>query len=63
MARKPEPKPDDPEQSKRFIETAEQVGADSDGGALERAFEKIVRPQNSPRHQTRTKTKSGQNDQ
>jgi len=35
-------KPDDPEQSKRFIETAEEVGADTDDQALERAFKKIV---------------------
>jgi hypothetical protein len=42
MPRKPAPKPDDPEQSKRFIETAEQVGADTDDEALERAFKKIV---------------------
>lgn len=42
MARKPAPKPDDPEQSKRFIETAEEVGADTDDEALERAFKKIV---------------------
>ena len=27
--------PDDPEQSKRFIETAEEVGADRDDEALE----------------------------
>jgi hypothetical protein len=40
MPRKPT-KPDDPEQSKRFIETAEQVGADKDDKALERAFKKI----------------------
>lgn len=40
MPRKPK-KPDDPEQSKRFIETAREVGADSDD-ALERTFEKIV---------------------
>ena len=40
MPRKPT-KPDDPEQSKRFVETAEQVGAD-DEEALERAFKKIV---------------------
>jgi hypothetical protein len=33
-------KPDDPAQSKRFIETAEQVGAD-DEETLERAFKKI----------------------
>jgi hypothetical protein len=41
MGRKPAPKPDDPAQSKRFIETAEEVGA-HDEKALERAFEKIV---------------------
>jgi hypothetical protein len=40
MPRKPT-KPDDPEQSKRFIETAEEVGADTDDAALERAFKKI----------------------
>jgi hypothetical protein len=42
MGRKPTPKPDDPAQSKRFIETAEEVGADDDE-ALERAFKKIAR--------------------
>jgi hypothetical protein len=41
MTRKSEPKPDDPAQSKRFIETADEVGAD-DEEALERAFKKIV---------------------
>jgi hypothetical protein len=41
MPRKPS-KPDDPEQSKRFIETAEEVGADADDEALERAFKKIT---------------------
>jgi hypothetical protein len=40
MPRKPA-KPADPEQSKRFIDTAEEVGADDDK-ALERAFEKIT---------------------
>jgi hypothetical protein len=40
MPRKPT-KPDDPKQSKRFIETAEQVGA-TDDEALERAFKKII---------------------
>ena len=34
MPRKPRPKPDDPEQSKRFIETAEEVGADRRGGSV-----------------------------
>jgi len=38
------PKPDDPEQSKRFIETARHIGADETGEAFRRAFEKIVPP-------------------
>jgi hypothetical protein len=41
MPRKPTPKPDDPEQSKRFIEIAKEIGADDDAEALERAFKKI----------------------
>lgn len=41
MARK-RTKPDDAEQSKRFIEIAEEVGADTDDVALERVFKKIV---------------------
>ena len=43
MGRKPNPKPDDPEQSKRFIKTAEEVGAD-DAEALERALKKAAPP-------------------
>jgi hypothetical protein len=35
-------KPDDPEQSKRFIETAKEVGADDDAKALDRAFKKVA---------------------
>jgi hypothetical protein len=45
------PKPDDPEQSKRFIETARQIEADESGDAFRRAFEKIV-PQKSPIQKT-----------
>jgi hypothetical protein len=40
MPRKPT-KHDDPEQSKRFIEIAEEVGADTDDEALERALKKV----------------------
>ena len=40
MPRKPT-KPEDAEQSKRFIETAEEVGAD-DAEALVRAFKEIA---------------------
>jgi hypothetical protein len=42
MTAKPKPKPDDPAQSKRFIETAKETGADDDAEALERAFSEIV---------------------
>jgi hypothetical protein len=41
MAHKTKPKPDNAEQSKRFIETAEEVGAD-DEQVLDRAFKKII---------------------
>jgi hypothetical protein len=44
MGRKPNPKPDDPEQSKRFIETAEETGADDDAEALERVLKKASKP-------------------
>ena len=43
MAKQPKPKPDDPEQSKRFEETARQVEADESGKSFERAIE-IVAP-------------------
>jgi hypothetical protein len=42
MPRKPKPKPDDPAQSKRFIETAREIGADADAEAFDRAFKKVV---------------------
>lgn len=35
-------KPDDPEQSKRFVETAREIEADETGEAFRRALEKIV---------------------
>jgi hypothetical protein len=52
MPRKPT-KPDDPEQSKRFIETAEEVGAD-DENALGGAFEEI---KSNPRANIRSREK------
>ena len=42
MSKMPASKPDDPEQSKRFIETAKEVEADEDTDALENALTKIV---------------------
>jgi hypothetical protein len=36
------PKHADPGQHKRFVETAEKLGADNDAGALDRALKKVV---------------------
>ena len=32
IASKPKPKSDDPDQSKRFLDTAKEIGADEDAG-------------------------------
>jgi hypothetical protein len=42
MAR--DPKPDDPAQSKRFIEAAREAKADESKHGADRAFAKIARP-------------------
>ena len=44
MGRKPKPKPDDSEQSKRFIEAAREAEADESEEGAERAFKKVVPP-------------------
>lgn len=44
MPRKPEPKPDDPDQSKRFIDAAREVEADETEEGAEKIFKKIVKP-------------------
>ncbi len=49
MPRKPEPKPDDPEQSARFVEAAKEAGTDESGKAFERVFKKLVPPKRSPK--------------
>jgi hypothetical protein len=43
MERKPVPKPDDPEQSKRFIEAAKEAGADETSAGADRAFKKAAK--------------------
>jgi hypothetical protein len=50
MPRKPSPKPDDPEQSKRFIEMAREIEADETKEGAERAFKKVVHPKKPPEH-------------
>jgi hypothetical protein len=55
MPRKPLPPPDDPEQSKRFIEIAREVGADeTTREEFDRTFRKVAsRP--TPRPKTERK--------
>lgn len=43
MPRKPAPKPDNPEQYKRFLETAREVGAEKPGEAVDRLFDQVAR--------------------
>jgi hypothetical protein len=43
MPRKPKPKPDNPEQFKRFIDMARKVEVDESPEAFDRAFEIVVR--------------------
>jgi hypothetical protein len=40
--RRPKGKPDNPAQSKRFIEAAKALGADPSGEAFKRALDKLV---------------------
>ncbi len=52
MMRKSESKPDDPEQSKRFIDTAREIGADETKEGARRAFKKVITA--SPSHPSPT---------
>jgi hypothetical protein len=49
MPRKPKSPPDDPEQSKRFIDMARELGADATKEEFERAFKKVARPKKTQR--------------
>jgi hypothetical protein len=58
QARKPAPPHDDPEQSRRFIEVARQVGADENAGT-EDVFARVVRKLGAtPKEPSRTKRQS-----
>ncbi len=52
MSKKPppnrEPKPDDPEQSKRILKTAEEVEADKDPKAFDRVLKSIISTSEAP---------------
>jgi hypothetical protein len=42
MTKKPERKPDDPEQYKRFLEAAEKAEADKTEAGADKAFKKVT---------------------
>jgi hypothetical protein len=42
MTAKPKPKPDNPEQSARFLEAAKEAGVDPTAKEFEKAFRKIA---------------------
>ena len=44
MTPKPTPKPDDPEESQRFVDMAKEVEASEDPADFERAFRKVAHP-------------------
>ncbi len=48
MPKKSKPKPDDKEQSARFIETAGQVQSDNAQECFEEALDKIVKKKKNP---------------
>jgi hypothetical protein len=48
MTAKPKPTQDDPEQSKRFIDTARGIGADETKEGADKAFKKVTRPRANP---------------
>jgi hypothetical protein len=43
MSKKPAVRPDDPEQSKRFLEAAREAGADETAKGADRAFKAVVK--------------------
>jgi hypothetical protein len=48
MPRKPKPPPDDPAQSKRFIDMAREVGAEKPSPDFERVFRKVAEQPKRP---------------
>jgi hypothetical protein len=42
MSKSPKPKPDDPEQSKRFVEMAKKAGADAESPIFDKVLRKVA---------------------
>lgn len=47
MAKKPKPKPDDKQQSQRFVETAKKLESDESEKSFDKAFEAINKKKTS----------------
>jgi hypothetical protein len=59
MPRKPKPQPDDPEESKRFIDMAREVGAEKPSPDFERVFRKVAeQPKGAPKPSDRRSRRS-----
>ena len=56
MPTKPAPKPDDPEQSKRFVDIARDAETDESAEAFDRAFKKVA----TAKHITRKSSLQGE---
>jgi hypothetical protein len=61
MPRKPQPKPDNPEQFKRFIEMTREVGAHTDPETLDRVLKKVARSSKSRPAQAGNATEANRN--
>jgi hypothetical protein len=59
MTRKATRKPDDPAQSKRFIEAAREAGADETKEGADRAFKKVARSPNLTSRREKARYKAG----
>lgn len=59
MPRKPKPKPDDPDESRRFIDMAREVGAEKLSPDFERVFRKVAeKPKGHPKPSGRRSRRS-----
>jgi hypothetical protein len=57
MPRKPAPKPDNPDQYKRFLKTAREVGAYEPGDGFDRVLDRVAqaKPANKPKRNKTTR--------
>jgi len=55
------PKQDDPEQSRRFLDLAKELGADDDENGLAASVERLARHSPEPRRELGKKAKAGKN--